>query len=265
MDKVKILLVAAVLLSTAGLAQGEDKIGATFDITYMSKLMDKGGEYYGQKGGFLQTLDLDLWGTGFGVAVGHREAISSGYVNKERFDYVIHYGNSMFDGETYKTNYSLAWIFHQFPDQPRSTGNYYEYVLALSWDELLPGGLCPNYTMAYETPAGHGYGNRNSAGFWHLFGLSCGVKVPGLPGLPSSSDGSTDLDCKLSVEAAYRDGMGGGATDHDWSHMTLGASTKFQVSECLSFVPGLYHQISMDDSVCKGDVTYASLSLKFEF
>ena len=254
MDKVKILLVAAVLLSTAGLAQGTEKIGATFDITYMSKLMDKGGEYYGQKGGFLQTLDLDLWGTGFGVAVGHREATSSGYVNKERFDYKIYYGNSVFDGETYKTDYKLNWIYHHHPDQARNVGNAQEWEFAFSWPDLLPGGLVPSYVACYEYPSGSGYGNRAGTGWWHLFGLGYSLETDELP---------NPLD--LSANLVYRDGLGGGAVDHDWSHVTVGLSTKFQVAESLAFVPGLYHQFSMDDSVCKGDVTYASLSLKFEF
>ncbi|MHC5060521.1 MAG: hypothetical protein ACYTFK_05505, partial [Planctomycetota bacterium] len=79
MSKVKILLVVFLLLSTTDLAQAEEgKLSAVFDITYMSKLMDKGGEFYGQQGGFLQTIDVDLFGTGFGVAVGRREATSGG-------------------------------------------------------------------------------------------------------------------------------------------------------------------------------------------
>ena len=120
MNTKRILIVAVILLGIAGVGLAEEgRLGATFDITYMSKLMDKGGEYYGQKGGLLETIDIDLWGTGFGVAVGHREAMSSGYVNKERFDYKIYYGNSLFDGETYKTDYKLNWIYHHHPDYTR--------------------------------------------------------------------------------------------------------------------------------------------------
>jgi hypothetical protein len=255
MNKLNYLLIAVILLSIVSIGYAEEKkLSGTFDVTYMSKLMDKGGEYYGQQGGLLETLDLDLWGSGFGVAVSHREAMASGYVNKERFDYVLHYGSSVFDGEAYKTNLALAWVFHHFPDQARSVGNYYEYVLSASWDELLPWDLVPSYTMAYETPAGSGYGNKSSAGFWHNFGLSYALNTEELPNA-----------VKLSVDAAYRDGLGGGAVDHDWTHVTFGASTSFDITESVSFVPGLYHQVSMDDSVTKRDVTYASISMKFKF
>jgi hypothetical protein len=61
------------------------------------------------------------------------------------------------------------------------------------------------------------------------------------------------------------DGYGGAAVDHDWSYATFGASTKFQIADNLTFVPGLYHQVSMDDSLCKKDVTYCKLSMKYKY
>jgi hypothetical protein len=38
----------------------DDKLGITFDLTYMSKLQDKSGSYYGSKSALLQTVDFDL-------------------------------------------------------------------------------------------------------------------------------------------------------------------------------------------------------------
>jgi hypothetical protein len=255
MNKLTILMIVLVMLSTGGLAQAEEgKLQTTLDVTYMSKLMDKGGEYYGQQGGLLETLDLDLWGTGFGAAIGHREATSSGYVNKERLDYKLYYGSSLLDGEAYKTDYKLNWIYHHFPDQARNVGNYQEWEFAFSWPDLLPGELVPSYVACYEYPAGSNYGNRGSTGWWHLFGLGYKLDIAELP---------NPLD--ISAHLGYRDGLGGGAVDHDWSHATLGISTAFELAENLTFVPGLYHQISMDDSVTKGDVTYVALSLKLAF
>ena len=259
----KVLLIA-MLLFAAGAAQAEEgQLGVTLDVTYMSKLMDKGGEYYRQQGGILETVDIDLWGTGFGVAVGHREATASGYVNSERFDYVLYYGTSLFDDQPYKTNCKIAWVYHHFPDQARKVGNSHESVLSLSCLELFPLGICPFYTVAYETPAGSGYGNRTASGFWHNFGLDCGVKLPGLPGLTSA--GGEEQTYHFTADIAYRDGLGGGAVDHDWTHATIGVSTSFEVTEDLDLVPGLYHQISMDDSVCTNDVTYCTLSMKYHF
>ncbi|MHC4216067.1 MAG: hypothetical protein ACYSWP_22165 [Planctomycetota bacterium] len=130
-------------------------------------------------------------------------------------------------------------------------------TFGLSWPELLSCGLVPSYTLAYCSPAGTGYDNRKSAGFLHIVGLGYSLNVPQLPN-PIS----------LSADVTYRDGAGcttASPKDHDWSHATLGASTKFKISENVSFVPGLYHQISMDDSVNERDISYFQLSLKGKF
>lgn len=256
MNRKKILLMAMVtLLGTAGLTQGKDKkLGVTFDLTYVSKWLSKGSEVYGQQGALFETIDLDLWGTGFGAAVTHRSATASGYVDKERFDYKVYYGNSLFDGESYLTKYKFFWGFETYPDRPKKIGNVQAWKFAFSWPKLLPAGLIAKYIAHYEYPAGSGYNNSEYTGWLHRFGLGYDWNVPELPN-----------PLHLSAEAAYRDGLGGGTKDHDWSHATLGISTKFKITDNLSFVPGLYHQISMDDSVCERDVTYCKLGLKYKF
>jgi len=264
MKKTRVLLMMALVVSMWGTLQAEEsKLGGVFDVTYMSRLMDKGGQYYGQQGGLLETVDLDLWDTGFGLAVGHREATSGRYVNSERFDYVAYYKNRIFADEKYATDYKVGWIYHQFPDQPRKAGNSYEGVVTLSWCDLLPAGICPFYTVAYETPAGSGYANRASSGWWHQFGFDCGIKLPGLPGLPGVGPEPDYQTYRLSADVAYRDGLGG--TDHDWSHATFGLSTVYEIAEGWTFIPGVYHQISMEDTVSKDDVTYAVLSIQKGF
>ena len=67
----------------------------------------------------------------------------------------------------------------------------------------------------------------------------------------------------LSSEVAYNDGLLGRV--HDWSYATFGVSTKVHINKNMAFVPGLYHQLSMDDSIAKRDVTYAMLSMKYRF
>jgi hypothetical protein len=262
MNKLRLVLSIVVLLGFTQVAGAEEgELGVTLDVTYMSRLMDKGGEYYGRDGAFLQTVDVDLWGSGFSLSVGHRASESSGYVNKERVDYAISYGNSVFDDEAYKTNYKVTTVYHQFPNQSRSEGNYLEYVLALSWDQLLPGGVEPYYTGVYETPAGSGYGNAGSEGFWHQVGLGRTVTLPEW----LTIDDSTDQKARLFAEMAFRDGMGGDGVDHDWSHATIGATTAYDLTDGLSLVPGVFYQISMDDSVNEGNVVYGSLSMKYRF
>jgi len=253
-SKSKILFSIVMLLSLAGLARAEeDKLRATFDLTYMSKWMTKGKEGYGQQGAFFETIDLDLWGTGFGTAVTHQSATAGGYVDKQRFNYKVYYGNSLFDGEPYKTKYKLDWIYKHYYDRPRKIGNVEAWKLALSWPELLSKGLEPYSISHYEYPAGSHYDMTDHwAGWVHRIGLKVNLNVPEL---------SKPL-C-LSSEVAYTDGLR--AAEHDWSYATFGISTKFKITKNLSFVPRLYHQISMDDSVCKRNVTYSVLSMKYKF
>lgn len=249
-----LLILITVLGGLAGLTHGEEeKLEINLDMTYMSKLMDKGGEYYSENGGFLKTLDIDLWGTGFGVSVEHRESIGSGFVDKERFAYKVYYRNSLFKGEAYVTKYKAYWKLNHHPGKSRHVGNAQELNLSLSWPEILPGGPVPSYTFYSDYPAGSGYDNRDSSYYYHLFGLGYALKVQVLPN-----------PLNLSAKIAYQDG-GSSNKDHDWSHTTLGMFTKFNITDSLSFVPGFYYQISMEDSVCKRDVTYCILSMKYKF
>lgn len=256
MNKTKVWLITVILISTVCAANTEKKnLGVTFDLTYMSKYMTKGSEGYGQQGGLFETIDIDLWGTGFGVSVGHQGATSNGYVDKQRFNYRVYYGGSLFEGEAYKTKYKFSWTYEGYYGRARNIKNSQEWAFKFSWPEILPiENLAPYYTLYYEYPAGSNYNNRNISGFLHCFGLNYKLNTPELPN-----------PLGLSAELSYRDGLGGPSKDHDWSHATFGISTKFEISKNILFVPGLYHQISMDDTVCKRDVTYCKLSIKYTF
>jgi len=77
--KKKILLIFAILFSGMDWAQAqENRLGVTFNLTYVSKYMSKGAESYGQQGGLFKTIDLDFFGTGFGVNVRHTELCQFG-------------------------------------------------------------------------------------------------------------------------------------------------------------------------------------------
>ena len=260
MNKIKILLIAVILLSTAGLAHAKEgkqgKLGVTLDLTYKSKYLDKGIEGFGSDPGLFQTINIDLWGTGFGLGVTHQEATNSGWVDYEKFNYYVYYKNSLFDDTTYKTKYKIKWKYENYPDRPKKKKNTQEWQFKFYWPKILPiENLFPYYTAYYEYPAGSNYDNSAYTGWLHLFGLGYDLSIPELPN-----------PLRLSAETAYRDGLGGPSTDHDWSYATLGISTKYKITDNLSFVPALYHQITMDDSTStQGDITYVHLSMKYKF
>jgi len=244
-----------------GLLQAEEgKLGITFDLTYMSKWLSKGSESYGQQGALFETIDIDWFGTGFGSYVTHRSATSSGYVDKERIDYGVYYKGRLFGDGPYLTEYKLRWAYEHYPGLARNKANTTnEWSFAFSWPQILPAGLVPEYVAYYEYPAGSGYDHRDVTGWVHLFGLGYDLKVPGL--LPQTAE----QVLHLSADVSYRDNLGGKSKDNDWSHATFGVSTKFKITDNLSFVPAVYYQASMDDSVCKRDVTYCKLSMKYKF
>jgi hypothetical protein len=237
------------ILSVGDTARSEDaKLKGVFDMTYMSKLMDKGGEYYGQQGGFLQTIGLDLWGTGFGIAVGHRAATSSGYQAKERYDYKVHYSQGLFAEQSYEVQCAAAWIYHEHPNGGDQFDDFYEWEFAIALPKLIPGGWVPAYKACGE----HGLGTSiSSADWWHLFSLGKDMNVEQLPN-----------PLKLYADVAYRDGLGG---IREWTHATIGASTDLEVASNVFIVPGVFHQFSMSDDLTPDDVTYAVVSMQYRF
>ena len=67
------------------------------------------------------------------------------------------------------------------------------------------------------------------------------------------------------TEVAYYDGLGSTKV-HDWGYFTAGLATKFDLTDNLAFVPGLYHQVTMDRAINKHqDITYTMLSMKYKF
>jgi len=252
--KSKILPGFLILLSTVTLTYGQqDKLSVTLDLTYLSKWLSKGVEAYGQQGAFFKTIDVDFYGSGFGLKVTHRNATASGYVDQQRFDYRPYYKNRLFEDKAYVTNYNLSVGYEYYPGLSKDKANTtYEWIYAFSWPKILPGGLVPAYIAHYEYPAFSGNSNHNNVGWVHRFILKKDVDVPEIPNPVS-----------VSTEIAYYDGLAN--RGHDWAYFTTGLSTILKVNDNLSFIPAVYHQISMEDSVSTNDVTYAMLSMKYKF
>lgn len=251
-----ILISAVFILASANLARAEktDEIGITFQLDYLSQWLSKGAPAYGQQGAVFETIDVDLWGTGFGVKVTHRNATSSGYVDKQRFDYRPYYKSRLFEETPYRMNYNISVGYEHYPGLARNKANTtWEWIFNFSWPNILPEGFIPQYIAHYEYPASGGDANRKITGWVHRFILGYDMNIPDLPS-----------PLHLSSEVAYTDGLGGAA--HDWSYATFGLSTNVQINKNMTFIPGVYQQISMDDSVCKrDDVTYCILTMRYKF
>ncbi len=256
--KRKILLTVVIILLAAGRTQSEEKqLGVTFDVTYLSKWLSKGVEAYGSHGALFKSFDFDLFSTGLGFKVIHRNAFGSGYVDQQRFDYRPYYKGRLFEDTPYAMNFNLSTEYEHYPRRDRKSANTtWEWIFAFSWPNILPQGFTPSYIAHYEYAAGENYTKQSGAdippGWVHRFILGYDLKVL-----------ENVEPLRLSGELAYTDGLGG--AEHDWSYATFGMSTKLKITDNLSFLPGIYHQISMEDSVCTDDVTYTGLSMRYRF
>jgi len=87
--KKKAILPTVVILVTLGtLAQAqEDRIGATFDVTYLSRYIWRGIDVYEDDHSAIQpSVDVDFYGTGLGLKVLWSRANGSKFENAEEVD-----------------------------------------------------------------------------------------------------------------------------------------------------------------------------------
>jgi len=200
------------------------EITGSFELIYLSKWLSKGSSVWGQQGGFFESINLNLWDSGFGTYVTHRHSTGDNHI-KERYDYGVYYKDKMFEDSLYLTSYKLRWAYEHYPNIARNrykTTN--EWAFSFSWPRLFGNDLVPSYVAYYEYPAGSSYANHNETGWVHQFGLGYDIFVPGfLADVPEQK-------IHLTADMSYRDNLGGKSKDNDFSHITLGTSTKIALA-----------------------------------
>jgi hypothetical protein len=268
--KQKVLFAAIVLLAATALVQAQDELHGSIDVTYQSKYVWRGFDIYGDKSAIQPSLNLDLYGTGFGIGVTGHRANSDKYENGERWDYSVNYRNALFGGESYLTQYMIGWVSYNYPDHSRKFADIQEAFAALSWPEILPvEGLVPTYVLVKLWPTGSstvvGSGSPSTgtaSGFAHIFMLDYGLSIEDLiPDMPEQI-------LKLHSEVVFNDGVGPGGQniDHDWSNVVFGVATDFDLAENVVLTPAVYYQVTMDKSVnTDQDELWCTLGMKYSF
>ena len=272
-----ILLAVLVFLSTASFAQAQEgELSGSLDVAYRSAYtwygIDRNPGAHG-KGATEATLDLDLYGTGFGLStkwlVMNSGSVGNGsLVNAEELWFTLTYGGSCLDYETYATNYTVGWTYYDFPDNPSDLVDTQELFASLSWPEICPTGVVPSYTIVRMWKSESGHHNTGStsvpsndiSGWVHILGLGYDLPIEDLlPDLPEQI-------LHLSAAFVYNEGAGGPGVDHDYSHTVFGVSTDFDLGNDLTLTPGIYHQNTPEKSVNGDeDLTWCSVGLKYAF
>ncbi len=261
MKKKGILLAAVILLSAAGLVQAQEgELGVTLDVTYLSSYIWRGFDVYNNNNSAIRpSIDIDFYGTGFGVTVLSSRANIGGFENREELDFTLYYYNSLFEGETYATDYRVGWVYYNFPDNPQKAADMQEVFASLSLPKICPAGVVPSYTIICMWPSVEN-STVNSAGGWiHILGLGYDLTVPGI--LPDTEEQVFNL----SAAMVYNGGAGAVGVAHDWSHAVLGVSTDIDLGNNLALTPALYYQTSWENSVNSDDEIWATLGTSYTF
>ena len=249
------------------------EIGVQFD----SKYVWRGITVYGDKSAIHPFIDVDLFGTGFHLETIAHRANASGYENGERWDYSPYYLGAFGIDHQWETRYKVGWRYFNYPDNSshtRGSVDLQEIYAGFVFPRLLGvKGLVPGYVFVKGWPSNSGTvcgaANPNGgtySGCAHVFMLDYALPLQGFI--------TDEQTFNFHVETVFNDGVdprpAGGYTSSDWTHVVMGVSTDFDLGNNLTFTPGVYHQITMEDSSTTGvspdhNITWASLTLKYKF
>lgn len=295
--KKQVVLATIVLLTVAGLAQGQEgelhgNVGATFDTRYVWR----GITVFGSKAGMHPFVDLDLFGTGFGLNVTGHVPIGSnaasgplgnppfnmGLQEFERWDYTLNYKGMLMPEDMWETRYMVGYRYFNYPDAsshkafkpPARIGSYdlQEAFAGASWPNLLSvPRLVPSYVVIKGWPSNSGtlVGSNNPnggtySGWAHVLMLDYDFPIAGLvPEIPEHI-------IKLHGEIIFNDQIdprpAGPMVDSDWTHYVLGASTDFDLGGGVTCTPAIYYQHTMDERInADEDIVWSGVTLAYKF
>ncbi len=255
-----ILLTAVILLSATTFAQAQEELTGTIDVTYLTQYIWHGIEQYRSQSAIQPSIDLDLYGTGLGLNVLLSRANTSGYESGEELRYTLTYDNSLYEYETYATDYQVGWTYYDFP-HVSSTNDFQEFYATLSWPEICPEGVVPSYTVVKLSASQSNSPASEISGWLHVLGLGYDLPVEGLlPDVPEQI-------LHLSAAMVYNDGAAAesGGVDSDWSHAVFGVTTDFDLGNDCTLRPGLYYQSSWEDTVNPSDEFWATVGVSYAF
>lgn len=259
------------MLAMSGIAVAAEG-DITFDTTWVSKYIWRGIDLGNNKAAIQPSVNFDL-GNGFSAGVWASYGCASDTVNATEYDYSLTYSGTTCEGTAGEMAYAASWIYYDFIDEPSTAADAQELNLSVAFPSLCPGGIVPSYTIIKMWASESSSASSSLSGWIHVVGLDYAWKVDGF------IDNNPEQIIDLSWDITYNGSAGVPGTlnkstgvitpsdvDHDWSHMTFGASTAIALPGQIGTVtPGVFYQVSMDDSVNDDDELWTGISYSLNF
>jgi hypothetical protein len=267
-----VVLVAVVGTVSAQEAADSPQLHGDVGVTYDTQYMWRGFDVFNGTPGIHPFVDLDLWGSGFGLhAIGHIPT-DSDYEMIQRWDYTLSYKNIAFEGERYMTSYMLGYRYFNYPKFAAFNSNspdLHEFHGVFAFPALTGvENLVPAYVLVKlmpfnsNSPVGANSPSGGTASGWaHIFMLDYALPY-------NDPISGQQQDLKLHSEFVYNDGVSpSGLVDvkPGWSNAVFGVSTTYDLGNNLSLTPGVYYQSSWEDTVNDEDEFWGSISLTYKF
>jgi hypothetical protein len=262
-------IIGGIILVTAGLTHAQEgQLNGTLGFTFLNSYVWRGFDRYGESRFAMQPwIDFDLFGSGLRGNILVSTPSESG-TDLEEARYSLYCDNHLYEGQIYTARCRLGWTYYDYFDTPRETYNMMEVFGSIAWPEVFPLGIVPSYTAIASWPYKTNRYSlaRESAGWLHILGLGYDLTLPG------SAEDRAEQTLHLSAFLVYNGSAWDfaspgrdGTVDHDWSHSVFGVTTDVDLGNDLALTPGLYYQVSMDDSVNKEDEIWFTLTVTYDF
>ncbi|MFC1764601.1 hypothetical protein ACFL6U_21350 [Planctomycetota bacterium] len=251
------------VLPTVTLAQYsyEPHVEGYLDVTFQSRYMWRGFKVFGNDSAMAYTAYVKE-DTGFGAMLQPHIANGGGWVEEQRWDYVLFYENIVGSDERFALQYNFGYEYYNYPQRSSKVADLQELHLKLAMPSVFGvDGLVPSYTpvimwQSRGTTSRTEVGHAN--GWFHIFALDYNIETPGL------TPESPTQPVRLHTELVYNDGVNPIAhttqspVDNDWSHFIIGAGTDFDIGYNISITPEIYYQRTLDSSVSSVNGTHSS-------
>jgi hypothetical protein len=271
-----VLLIAVVLFGmVAPVFAADADLHGNVGITYDSLHVWRGYLTYGADSAINPFIDLDLFGSGFHLETIYHQANGGGNELGKRFDYSLYYAGALAQEDTYATMYKVGYRYFNYPQMSACHADQcwdlQEMYVGFAFPKLLGvKGLVPGYAYIQAWPSMHDSPVTGYQGSASVFMLDYALPLENISAEIPKQDLNFHVETVYNNHVDPRPNFGTGYTTSDWTHVAMGVSTDFNLGSGLTFTPGYWHQITMEDNPNTGvsphhDMDWVELTVKYTF